>query len=139
MRTTSRTVGSWSNLPAILENAEMVRMPSTRLATLCLAAGMAMAVALPPASATERQPAPGSPKAVAKPVPKPAAARQAAARPIPGKPLPPARLVPAEDQSFLRINGSLNDGGVQDYITSGMKHSNQPWFMTRYDRLGNWP
>lgn len=44
-----------------------------------------------------------------------------------------------QDQSYLFLSGPKAGRGVPDYITAGMKHSNQPWFMTRYDRLGNWP
>ncbi|WP_293858298.1 hypothetical protein [uncultured Alsobacter sp.] len=55
-------------------------------------------------------------------------------------PAPLARpQAPAQDQSYLFLSGPKEGRGAPDYVTAGMKHSNQPWFMTRYDRLGNWP
>jgi hypothetical protein len=71
-----------------------------------------------------------------------AASAKARSKPAPAQKAPAAVGRPAaasQDQSYLFLNGPKEGRGVPDYITAGMKHSNQPWFMTRYDRLGNWP
>lgn len=66
---------------------------------------------------------------------------QAAGKPVPGK--SPAAAQPAgEDQSFLYSDYSKAppvSAGAPDYVTSGSSHFNQPWFMSIYDKLGNWP
>lgn len=87
------------------------------------------AVAVMLALATASQPAAAA-GAKAKPKPLPAQKMQApASRPA----------TPVQDQSYLFLNGPKEGRGAPDYVTAGMKHSNQPYFMSRFDRLGNWP
>ena len=47
----------------------------------------------------------------------------------------PAPL-PQDDQSYLFATDPRSGKGPPDYVTSGSKHSNQPWFMTIYDTTG---
>lgn len=77
--------------------------------------------------------APGAAQPAAR---KPAAHAKAsaAARPSTTRPLPP----PQDDQSYLFATDPRSGKGPPDYVTSGSKHSNQPWFMTIYDTVGDW-
>lgn len=91
-----------------------------RIPIIPAAAAVILALAaVPAAAATKARPKPAPAKKVQAPIARPAD--------------------PAQDQSYLFLSGPKEGRGVPDYITSGMKHSNQPYFMTRYDRLGNWP
>jgi hypothetical protein len=47
---------------------------------------------------------------------------------------------PEDDQSYLFLSpGSAEPAGAPDYATRGSARFNQPWAMTVYDRLGDWP
>jgi hypothetical protein len=62
--------------------------------------------------------------------------RSVAARPLPA----PGQA--GEDQSFLYSDyrkAPPSSAGPPDYVTNGSSHFNQPWFMSIYDKLGNWP
>jgi hypothetical protein len=64
----------------------------------------------------------------------PQAKASAAARPGTTRPAP----APQDDQSYLFATDPRSGKGPPDYVTSGSKHSNQPWFMTIYDTVGDW-
>ncbi len=47
-------------------------------------------------------------------------------------------LAPEDDQSYLFATNPRSGKGPPDYVTSGSKHSNEPWFLTIYDTVGDW-